>query len=112
MPMRMLNLTPTRLLYILCAAVGGFGAAGYVAWAIVARFSFIAALNGLERLETNVLVVLCAAFGLLAFPLGAAVGLLCAMALNWLAEYARRALRSADDDRHSSWVTRRTPRDG
>lgn len=106
-------MTPTRLLYIVCAAAGGFGAAGYVAWAIIARFTFIAALNDLERLDTNVLVVLCAAFGLLAFPLGAAAGLLLALALNWLAESARRAFRSSDDSRgHNSWVTRRSPRDG
>ena len=107
----MLKMTPTRLLYIVCAAAGGLGAAGYVAWAIIARFSFIAALNGLERLETNVLVVLCAAFGLLAFPLGAAAGLLLAIAAQWLAEYIRRAFRSADSAEHSSWVTRRSTRD-
>ena len=107
----MLTLTPTRLLYIACAAVGGLGAAGYVVWAIIARFSFIAALNDLERLETNVLVVLCAAFGLLAFPLGAAAGLLLAVAAQWLTEYIRRSFRSADREGHRSWVTRRSPGD-
>ena len=113
MPTWMPTITPTRLLYVVCAAAGGFGAAGYLIWAVIARFSFIAALNDRAQLETNVLVVLCAAIGLLAFPLGAAAGLLCAVAVNRLADYARRARRSSGDSRgHSSWVTRRGPRDG
>ena len=99
---------PTRLSYIIGAALGGGLAGGYVAWAIAARFDRIAALTGRADLEANVLVVLCAAGFLLAFPLGAAAGLLAAGAGNRLAHYLRRR-RGGDGGAGdgTSWVTRR-----
>ena len=102
--------TPTRLSYIIGAVIGGGLAGGYVAWAIAARFDRIAALTGRADLEANVLVVLCAAGFLLAFPLGAAAGLLAAGVGNRLAHYLRRRRGSDDGDGAAdgtSWVTRR-----
>ncbi len=66
--------TPTRLFYIICGAVGGAAAGGYVAWAIASRFARIAELNDRAIVEPHVLVALCVAGGLIAFPLGAAAG--------------------------------------
>ena len=64
--------TLTRTFYIIGAALCGGAAGGYVAWAIAARFAHIVALNERAIVELHVLIVLCAAGGLLAFTLGAA----------------------------------------
>ena len=107
--MRGAMFTPTRLSYIIGAVFGGGLAGGYVAWAVAARFDRIAALTGRADLEANVLVVLCAAGFLLAFPLGAAAGLLAAGAGNRLAHYLRRRRGGGTDGGAdgTSWVTRR-----
>ena len=76
--------TPTRLFYIVCGALGGAAAGGYVAWAIASRFAHIAALNDRAIVEPHVLVVLCVAGGLIAFPLGAAAGLIIGAIANRL----------------------------
>ena len=49
--------TSTRLLYIASAAVCGIAAGGYVAWAIVSRYGFVAGLNDRAQLDTDILVV-------------------------------------------------------
>ena len=101
--------TPTRLFYILCGALGGAAAGGYVAWAIASQFAHIAALNDRAIVEPHVLVVLCIAGGLLAFPLGAAAGLVIGAIVNWIVDNFCRSGRSRDG---SSWVTRRAVDDG
>ena len=95
--------TPTRLFYIICGAVGGAAAGGYVAWAIASRFARIAELNDRAIVEPHVLVVLCVAGGLIAFPLGAAAGLIIGAIANRMIDALRRT-RGANE---SSWVTRR-----
>ncbi|MCE2500688.1 MAG: hypothetical protein J4G13_07485 [Dehalococcoidia bacterium] len=95
--------TPTRLFYIICGAVGGAAAGGYVAWAIASRFARIAELNDRAIVEPHVLVVLCIAGGLIAFPLGAAAGLIIGAVANRMID----ALRRSRGDNESSWVTRR-----
>ena len=80
-----------------------------MAWAIYARFARIAALNERAIVEPHVPVVLCVAGGLLAFPLGAAAGLVIAAVVNRMADYFRRS-RSGGDG--TSWVTRRAADDG
>ena len=95
--------TPTRLFYIICGAVGGAAAGGYVAWAIASRFARIAELNDRAIVEPHVLVVLCVAGGLIAFPLGAAPGLIIGAIANRMID----ALRRSRGDNESSWVTRR-----
>ena len=96
--------TPTRLFYIFCGAVGGAVAGGYVAWAIASRFARIAELNDRAIVEPHVLVVLCVAGGLLAFPLGAAAGLIIGAVVNRVFENVRRSRGGSDE---SSWVTQR-----
>ena len=98
--------TPTRLLYIFGAALCGCAAGGYVAWAIAARFSRISELTDRAIVEPHVLIVLCVAGALLAFPLGAAAGLLAVTLFVRMVEYARRAGSGSDSERNS-WVTRR-----
>ena len=95
--------TPTRLFYIICGAVGGAAAGGYVAWAIASRFARIAELNDRAIVEPHVLVVLCVAGGLIAFPLGAAAGLIIGAIANRMIDWLRRSR----GDNESSWVTRR-----
>ena len=98
--------TPTRLFYIIGAALCGSAAGGYVCWAIYARFARIAELTDRAIVEPHILVVLCAAGGLLAFPLGAAAGLIAVAIANRVIEYARRSGGSGGSD-GESWVTRR-----
>ena len=98
--------TATKLFYIAGAALFGSAAGGYVAWAIYSRFARIAELTDRAIVEPHILVVLCVAGGLLAFPLGAAAGLLVVMLGNRLIEYARRSGVGGASER-SSWVTRR-----
>ncbi len=102
--------TPTRLFYIFGAAICGSAAGGYVAWAIAARFARIAELNDRTIVEPHILVVLCVAGGLLAFPLGAAAGLLGVALFNRGVDYIRRAGSGRNSER-SSWVTRRAAGD-
>ena len=99
--------TPTKLFYVVGAALCGSAAGGYVAWAIYARFARIAELNDRAIVEPHVLVVLCVAGGLLAFPLGAAAGLVAVALATRLIEYARRARASRHGPDGESWVTRR-----
>ena len=101
--------TPTRLFYIICGALGGAAAGGYVAWAIASRFARIAELNDRAIVEPHVLVVLCVAGGLIAFPLGAAAGLIIGAIANRMVDSLRRSRGGSDE---SSWVTRRTADDG
>jgi hypothetical protein len=103
--------TPTKLFYIICAAIGGSVAAGYVAWAIASRFARIAELNDRAIVEPHVLVVLCIAGGMLAFPLGAAAGLLFGILVNRVTDYVRRAGGSGDERDNTSWVTTRPATD-
>ena len=102
--------TPTRLIYIFGAALCGCAAGGYVAWAIYARFARIADLTDKAIIEPHILVVLCVAGGLLAFPLGAAAGLVAVAVANRLVEFLRRSRSGRDSDRNS-WVTRRPTTD-
>ena len=102
--------TPTRLSYIFGAAICGFAAAGYVAWAIASRFARIAELNDRAIVEPHILIVLCVAGGLLAFPLGAAAGLFVVVLSNRVIDYIRRSGSGSDSER-SSWVTRRAAGD-
>lgn len=102
--------TPTRLLYIFGALVCGCAAGGYVAWAIYARFARIADLTDRAIIEPHILIVLCAAGGLLAFPLGAAAGLFIVALSVRMIEYARRAGSGVGSERNS-WVTRRPSAD-
>ena len=102
--------TPTRMFYLLGAAICGSAAGGYVAWAIASRFARIAELNDRAIVEPHVLIVLCVAGGLLAFPLGAAAGLLAVTFLIRLVEYVRRA-GSGGKSEGNSWVTRRPTTD-
>lgn len=99
--------TPTRLFYIVGAVLCGSGAGGYVAWAIYARFARIAELNDRALVEPHVLVVLCVAGGLLAFPLGAAGGMVMVALGSRAFEYARRSGSDGDGREGESWVTRR-----
>lgn len=102
--------TPTKLFYIAGAALFGSAAGGYVAWAVYSRFARIAELTDRAIVEPHILVVLCVAGGLLAFPLGAAAGLLVVALGSRLIEYARRAGNRSDSER-SSWVSRRPSTD-
>ena len=81
-----------------------------MAWAIASRFARISELNDRAIVEPHVLIVLCVAGGLLAFPLGAAAGLLAVTLLIRLVEYVRRAGSGGKSER-SSWVTRRPTTD-
>ncbi len=103
--------TPTRLLYATGALICGSAAGGYVAWAIASRFARIAELNDRAIVEPHILVVLCIAGGMLAFPLGAAAGLgivaLCIRAVEAL----RRAGNPGTQSDGNSWVTRRAAGD-
>ena len=99
--------TPTRLFYIIGAALCGSAAGGYVSWAIYSRFAHIAELNDRAIVEPHVLVVLCIAGGLLAFPLGAAAGLLAVTLAGRVLEYLRRGSGSGGESDGESWVTRR-----
>ena len=101
--------TVTKLFYIAGAALFGSAAGGYVAWAIYSRFARIAELTDRAIVEPHILVVLCVAGGLLAFPLGAAAGLLVVALGSRLIEYLRRT-GGADSER-SSWVSRRAAGD-
>lgn len=100
-------LNPTKLFYALCAAVVGSAAGGYVAWAIASRFARIAELNDRAIVEPHVLVVLCVAGGLLAFPLGAAAGLFGAVVANRAVEFLRRSRGAGGETDSVSWVTQR-----
>ena len=102
--------TPTKMFYVIGAALCGCAAGGYVAWAIAARFARISELTDRAIVEPHILVVLCVAGALLAFPLGAAAGLSVVAAANRLIEYLRRARTGADSER-SSWVTRHAAED-
>ena len=95
--------TPTKLLYILSAAIVGSAAGEYVAWVIASRFARIAELNDRAIVEPHVLVVLCVAGGLLAFPLGAAAGLFAAVMVNRLADYLRRSRSGGGEADNVSW---------
>ena len=97
--------TLTRLFYIIGATLCGSAAGGYVAWAIYARFARIAELNDRAIVEPHVLVVLCIAGGFLAFPLGAAAGLIAVALGSRAVEYLRRGSGGGSDGK--SWVTRR-----
>ena len=97
--------TPTRLFYIISAAGVGSAAGGYVAWAIASRFARIAELNDRAIVEPHVLIVLCVAGGLLAFPLGAAAGLFGAVVINRVIDYLRRSQGSGGEADNVSWVT-------
>ena len=99
--------TPTKLFYIISAAIVGAAAGGYVAWAIASRFARIAELNDRAIVEPHVLIVLCVAGALLAFPLGAAAGLLGAVVVNRLADYLRRPRGGGGEADNVSWVTQR-----
>ncbi len=96
--------TLTKLFYVVGAALCGSAAGGYVSWAIYARFARIAELNDRAIVEPHILVVLCAAGGLLAFPLGAAAGLVAVALVTRVVDYLRRSGGGTDDE---SWVTRR-----
>lgn len=98
--------TPTKLFYIFGAAVFGSAAGGYVSWAIYSRFARIAELTDRAIVEPHILVVLCTAGGLLAFPLGAAAGLLVVAAVNRSVDFLRRPQSGPGTD-GGSWVTRR-----
>ena len=102
--------TPTRLLYIFGATLCGCAAGGYVAWLIAARFVRISELTDRAIVEPHVLIVLCAAGGLLAFPLGAAAGLFVVAVSVRMTEYVRRAGSGVGSERNS-WVTRRPSAD-
>ena len=98
--------TPTKLLYIAGAALFGAAAGGYVAWAIYSRFARISELTDSAIIEPHVLIVLCTAGGLLAFPLGAAAGLVLVVVITRLVDHLRRSgVRAGADS--TSWVTRR-----
>ncbi len=99
--------TPTKWFYIVCAGLAGSAAGGYVAWAIASRFAHIAELNDRTIVEPHVLVVLCVAGGLLAFPLGAAAGLFVAVVVNRVMDYLRRTRTPGGETDNASWVTRR-----
>lgn len=99
--------TPTRLFYLAGAAVLGSAAGGYVAWAIYSRFARIAELNDRAIVEPHVLVVLCVAGGLLAFPLGAAAGMIVVAIGTRVAHYVRLTARTGDAGEGRSWVNRR-----
>ena len=103
--------TPTRLFYAISAAAVGSAAGGYVAWAIASRFARIAELNDRAIVEPHVLVVLCAAGGLIAFPLGAAAGLFGAVVVNRVVDYLRRAQGGGGETDNVSWVTQRPTTD-
>ena len=103
--------TPTKLFYIISAAVVGGAAGGYVAWAIASRFARIAELNDRAIVEPHVLVVLCITGGLLAFPLGAAAGLLGAVVVNRSVESLRRSRGKGGEADNASWVTQRPTTD-
>ena len=103
--------TPTKLFYIISAALVGSAAGGYVAWAIASRFARIAELNDRAIVEPHVLVVLCVTGGLLAFPLGAAAGLLGAVLINRVVESLRRSQGTGGDADNVSWVTQRPTTD-
>ena len=99
--------TPTKLFYVIGAALCGSAAGGYAAWAIYSRFARIAELNDRAIVEPHVLVVLCVAGGLLAFPLGAAAGLFAVALASRVFEYLRRGSGSDGGSDGKSWVTRR-----
>ncbi|MDE2786265.1 MAG: hypothetical protein OXL37_06335 [Chloroflexota bacterium] len=103
--------TPTKLFYIISAAVVGGAAGGYVAWAIASRFARIAELNDRAIVEPHVLIVLCVAGGLLAFPLGAAAGLFGAVVVNRVVDYLRRSQGRGGEADNVSWVTQRPTTD-
>ncbi|MCY4555741.1 MAG: hypothetical protein OXF79_05060 [Chloroflexi bacterium] len=103
--------TPTKLFYIISAAVVGSAAAGYVAWAIASRFARIAELNDRAIVEPHVLVVLCVTGGILAFPLGAAAGLFGAVLINRAVESLRRTQGKGGKADKVSWVTQRPTTD-
>ena len=103
--------TPTRLFYIISAAIVGSAAGGYVAWAIASRFARIAELNDRAIVEPHVLVVLCVTGGLLAFPLGAAAGLFGAVLINRVVESLRRSQGAGGEADNVSWVTQRPTTD-
>ena len=103
--------TPTRLFYIISAAVVGSAAGGYVAWAIASRFARIAELNDRAIVEPHVLVVLCVTGGILAFPLGAAAGLFGAVLINRAVESLRRTQGKGGKTDKVSWVTQRPTTD-
>ena len=103
--------TPTRLFYIISAALVGSAAGGYVAWAIASRFARIAELNDRAIVEPHVLIVLCIAGGVLAFPLGAAAGLFGAVVINRVLDYLRRSQGRGGEADNVSWVTQRPTTD-
>ena len=106
-PGKAVMFTPTKLFYIISAAIVGSGAGGYVAWAIASRFARIAELNDRAIVEPHVLIVLCVTGGLLAFPLGAAAGLFGAVLINRAVESLRRSQGAGGEADNVSWVTQR-----
>ena len=99
--------TPTKLFYIAGAALFGSAAGGYVAWAIYSRFARIAELTDRAIVEPHILVVLCVAGGLLAFPLGAAAGMILVAVGSRMADHLRVPGRSGNGSEGRSWVNRR-----
>ena len=99
--------TPTKLFYIAGAALFGSAAGGYVAWAIYSRFARIAELTDRAIVEPHVLVVLCVAGGLLAFPLGAAAGMILVAVGSRMADHLRVPGISGNGSEGRSWVNRR-----
>ena len=98
--------TPTKLFYIAGAALFGSAAGGYVAWAIYSRFARIAELTDRAIVEPHILVVLCVAGGLLAFPLGAAAGMILVAVGSRIADQLRFPGRPGGSEGRS-WVNRR-----
>ena len=99
--------------YVISGFLGGLIVSAYITYLIFARLHRIALLNDRYDVQTGVLVVLGLGASLLAIPIGIALGVLVAAAVNQCLIVIRRerpALSNTADQPHSrgaSWVTRR-----
>ncbi len=99
--------------YVISGFLGGLIVSAYITYLIFARMHRIALLNDRYDVQTGVLIVLGLGASLLAIPIGIALGVLAAAAVNQCLVFLRRgrpALSNTADQPHeggASWVTRR-----
>ncbi len=102
-----------KAFYVISGMLGGLIVSAYITYLIFARFHRIALLNDRFDVQTGVLIVLGLGASLLAIPIGIALGVLVAAAVNRGLELFRRkrpVLSNPPDQPHgrgASWVTRR-----
>ncbi|MFQ6030794.1 MAG: hypothetical protein ACE5Q6_25270 [Dehalococcoidia bacterium] len=100
--------------YVVSGIAGGVVAVGLVSYRIYERFHRIADLNSRDDVQTNVLVVLGIGAGIIAIPIGVALGVLAAAVISRVFDLLRRSRftrrwshQEEPSPQGASWVTQR-----